>query len=122
LLLMKKEYRKTFFSTKLAKQQTMGRFKVDSDAIKASVLKKNTHHWREIREEVKEWVQENWWRWEEEKPEWLTEWWLAKVPPDMVPKEAKGAAKVIRASARRRSTLGALVVAKEEGTSRVHPE
>jgi len=121
LLLMKKEYRRTFASTRTGKLQIMERFsKADDDAIKASVMKKNEKMWRPIRDEVKEWVQANWWRWEEEKPEWFTESWIAKVPPDMIPSEAKQAVKDIRANARRRSSF-AIGVAKEENTRRVQP-
>jgi len=119
LRLTKKEYRRTFVSTQTGKEQVMDRFKVDDDAIKASVMKKNKQMWRPIRGEVKEWVREGWWRWEAEKPEWFTESWIAKVPPDMIPSEAKQAAKEIRASARRRSIVGG--VAKEEETTRVKP-
>jgi len=67
LLLMKKEYRGTFFA--MSKQQVMDRFSADDEAVKATVLKKNKKQWRAIREDVKEWVQANWWRWKEEKPE-----------------------------------------------------
>jgi len=85
LLIMKKEYRRTFFSTKTAKQATMDKFKVEDDAVKASLLKKNKHHWKAIRGDVKEWVLENYWRWEEERPKWFTASWIAKVPIDMIP-------------------------------------
>ena len=120
LLLMKKEYRRTFVSTRTGEQQVMERFsKADDDAIKASVMKKNKKMWRPIREDVKEWVGEGWWRWEEERPAWLTESWIAKVPPDMIPGEAKQAAKDIRASARRSSSFA--IVAKEVETRRVQP-
>ena len=120
-LLMKKGYGRTFFTTRKGKQWTMDFFvKGEDDEAKSIVLKHNKKQWRKIRGEVKEWVLGNWWRWEEEKPEWFTESWIAKVPPDMFPSEAKQAAKDIRASARRRSRLGALVVAKEE-RRRVHP-
>ena len=105
LLLMKKEYRRTFFTVLTAKQATMDKFKIDDEAVKASVLKKNKHHWRVIRGEVKEWVLENYWRWDEEKPTWMTESWLAKLPSDMIPAEAEKHVKGIRDSQRRRSSL-----------------
>ena len=85
LLLMKKEYRRTFFNSATGKEQLMDRFKVDDDAIKASVLKNNKKMWRGIRGEAKTWVLNNWWRWQEEKPKWMTESWLAKLPDDFVP-------------------------------------
>ena len=45
LLLMKKEYRRTFFATMRGKQQVMNRFSADDEAVKASVLKKNKKMW-----------------------------------------------------------------------------
>ena len=105
LLLMKKEYRKTFFTVLTAKQATMDKFKIDDEAVKASVLKKNKHHWRAIRGEVKGWVLENFWRWEEEKPTWMTEAWLAKLPSDMIPAEAKKNVAGISDRERRRSSF-----------------
>jgi len=121
LLLAKKGYRRTFFDTKTGKQWAMDFFlKGEDDEAKQNVLGCNKKQWRAIRSEAKEWVGANWWRWEEEKPEWFTESWIAKVPPDMIPSDAKQAAKDMRASARRRSSLGARVVAKEDGR-RVYP-
>jgi len=89
------------------------------DGTKKSTIKHNKKQWRAIRGEVKEWVREGWWRWEAAKPEWMTESWNAKVPPDMIPSEAKQAAKAIRASARLQSSFA--VVAKEEETRTVQP-
>ena len=68
---------------------------------------------------MKEWVTLNWWRWQQEKPEIFTEAWIARIPPSFGPEEAKGEAKAIRASARRRSSLA--LVAKEFETRRVEP-
>ena len=80
MLLMKKEYRRTFFTTMTGKQQVMNRFSADDEVVKASVLEKNKKVWLAIREDVKEWVQANWWRWKEEKPAWFDLAWLSKVP------------------------------------------
>jgi len=125
LLVMKKEYRGTFFSTKSGKQHTMEFFlEGKDDAAKSSLFNNNKMLWRAIRGDVKEWVKANYWRWEAERPEWLTESWIAKVPPDMFPEEAKQAAKEIRASMRRRSTFAAIamVASEEEGRGvRVQP-
>jgi len=98
LLLMKHEYRRTFFSTKTAKQQIMDRFEVEDEAVRASVVTKNAKMWPAIRLDVKEWVQASWWRWKEEKPIWMTEGWVAKLPKEWIPtdedreiwEEAKG--------------------------------
>ena len=76
LLLMKKEYMRTFFTTRTGKQWAMDFFvKGVDDEQKAAVLSVNRKMWWAIREEVKEWVQAGWWRWEEEKPEWFSLEW-----------------------------------------------
>ena len=112
LLLMKEGYRRTFFSTMSGKNNSMNYFLMGADdEAKSAVLDCNKHHYRQIRGEVKAWVREGWWRWEADRPGWFTESWIAKVPPDMVPSEAKQAAKDMRASARRKSSF--FLVAKE---------
>jgi len=113
LLVMKKEYRRAFFTTLTGKEFIMNIFlKNKDDKAKGVILGKNKRLWKSIRGEVKEWVFGNWWRWEEEKSEWMTESWIAKVPDDFIPKEAKARAKSIRASARRSSSF--TMIAKEE--------
>ena len=84
LLLMKKEYRRTFFTTMTGKQQLIDRFGAVDEAVKASVIEKNKKMWRAIREDVKEWVQANWWRWKEETPEWFDLAWQSKVPEERI--------------------------------------
>jgi len=83
-LLTKKEYMRTFFTTKTGKQQVMDIFSADDEAVKASVLKKNKLQWQAIREDVKEWVQANWWRWNEETPAWFDLAWQSKVPKEWI--------------------------------------
>jgi len=81
LLLMKKEYRRTFFTTRKGKQWTMDFFlESTEDAVKKVTIQHNKAHWWAIRSELKAWVQANWVRWEEEKPEWLTDSWRSQVP------------------------------------------
>ena len=119
VLLMKKQHRGTFWSRQKGKDATIARFTAEDEAVKSSVLNVNEKQWAGIREDVKAWVGGNWWRWEKEKPKWMTDSWIAKVPPDMVPDEAAEAAKLVRASARRRSSFA--LVAKEEAVGRVQP-
>jgi len=119
LLLMKKGYRRTFFTTRKGKQWTMDFFlKGEDDEVKQVVLTHNKKQWRAIRSEVKEWVGANWWRWEADRPEWFTETWIAKVDEDMIPSEVKQAAKDFRASARRRSSFAMIAT---QDTRAVHP-
>jgi len=85
LLLMKKEYRRTFFTTRTGKQWTMDFFlKGTEDAVKKLTLESNMAQWWAIREDVKEWVQANWWRWKEEKPAWFDLAWQGKVPKEWI--------------------------------------
>ena len=57
LLLMKKGYRRTFFSTRTGKQWTMNFFlKGTEDSVKKVTVGHNQKQWRSIRGEVKEWV------------------------------------------------------------------
>jgi len=106
LLLMKKEYRLTFFTTKTGKQQVMDRFSADDEAVKAAVLKKNKKMWRAIREDVQEWVQANWWRWKEEKPAWFDLAWQSKVPKEWITDvEERVRLDKVRENGRRRSSV-----------------
>jgi len=118
LLLMKKGYRRTFFSAKTGKQQAISNY-VDAqdEAVRAAVFSRNEKMWRPIRDEVKGWVLSNWYRWVEEKPSWFTEAWVNKVPDDFIPEdEDKVKLKEIRKSTRRRSSAGAAL-----DVARVHP-
>jgi len=130
LLLMKKDYRRTFFSTQTGKQQVMERFsKADDEAIKSSIFKKNYKMWRPIREDVKEWVQANWWRWKEEKPGWFDLAWQSKVPKEWIT-DVEERARLDEVRKRRGSVVGSVkqlvnvfVKAEEEvrGGTRVEP-
>ena len=85
LMLMKKGYRRTFFTTRTGKQWTMDFFlKGTDDSVKKGTVAHNKKQWLAIREDVKEWVQANWWRWKEEKPEWFSLVWQSKVPKEWI--------------------------------------
>ena len=85
LLLMKKEYRGTFFTTMTGKQWTMNFFLENTeDVVKKTTVGHNKKHWQAIREDVKKWVQANWWRWKEEKPEWFDLAWQSRVPEEWI--------------------------------------
>jgi len=123
LLLTKKEYRRTFFTTRLGKQWTMDFFlKGTEDAIKRCTVGHNKAQWWVIREDVKEWVQTNWWRWKEEKPEWFSLAWQSKVPTEWV-EDAEERARLDkeREKGRRRKSVE-LVNGMLEGKARVCAE
>ena len=108
LLLMKKEFRGTFFSLKTGKQITMDFFlKSTEDESRSLVLTCNKVQWEGIREQVKEWVLQHWWRWKEEQPEWYSDAWIAKVPQDFIPQADRAEAAQVKAAERdrRRSSI-----------------
>ena len=105
ILLMKKEYRGSFWNWTRGKDMVMARFRSENEEFKASLLTKNNNMWWTIREDVRDWVQSNWWRWKEEKPEWMTDSWIAKVPKDWIPVEDKQEVDVVRKKERRRGSL-----------------
>jgi len=107
LLLMKKEYRRTFFTTRTGKQWVMDFFlKGTDDAVKKNVVGCNKKQWRAIREDVKEWVQANWWKWKEEKPEWFDLAWQSRVPEEwIVDVEERARLDDVREKGRRRSSV-----------------
>lgn len=83
---IKKEYRKTFWSLKRGKDVTMGHFTDRTDdATKSLVFLKNYRHWREIEDEVKDWVLDNWNTWVIDQPEWFNDNIKSRIPPRMVP-------------------------------------
>jgi len=107
-LVMKKDYRRTFFSTMSGKRNSMNYFLMGADdQVKSEVLTINKHQWRQIRGEVKEWVLANWYRWVTAKPAWFTEAWVFKLPEDFIPDdEDQARLEEIRQRGRRRSSAG----------------
>ena len=125
LLLMKKEYRSSFFDTKTGKQWAMDFFlKGEDDEAKQNVLDCNKKQWARIRDEVKEWVQANWWRWKEEKPEWFSLAWQSRVPEEWIDDaEERVRLEQVRETGRRRSSVEMVrgVFGKGKGGGRVEP-
>ena len=118
LLIMKKSYLSTFFSTQTGHAWVKASFlNGTDDQQKTRVLTKNRKQWASIRADVKAWTLENWGRWEDEKPDWFNDAWKAGVDDDMIPpdrlRRMNGGD-----SKRRRSSLGDLLGA---GGGRVAP-
>jgi hypothetical protein len=86
LLLMKREFRGTFFSTQTGYAWVQSFF-VDgtTDEKKMRTLLSNKKQWASIRDDVKTWTMENWERWEEEKPDWFSDAWKSALDDDMIP-------------------------------------
>jgi len=88
LLLMKKGYRRTFFSTETSKQFTIDNFvSAVDDAGRAEILKRNKYLWMDIREDVGGWIKDNWFRWGDERPAWFSAHFKVLVPLEMIPSD-----------------------------------
>jgi hypothetical protein len=116
LLVMKKKYRKTFFSTKSGKNFSMDVFESDDDAVKCLIFTDNRNMWKKIEPEVKAWVQDGWERWEEEQPEWFDDAFRARVYDDMLP-AAELRRQKLAGGGKRRSSLGDLIFGAEAAAS-----
>ncbi|GMI25032.1 hypothetical protein TeGR_g8761 [Tetraparma gracilis] len=113
LLLMKRPYLVTFFSTQTGYQYVQSKFLREGDENKKAVFKYNKKQWLSIRADVKAWTTENWELWEEEQPSWFNENFKASVDDDMIP--AESLRKMNGGSQRRRSSLGDLLGAGAGG-------
>ena len=109
LLLMRRKYVSTFFSTQTG-HEWVRHFFVNGTTVakKMRTLLSNKKQWMSIRDDVKAWTMENWERWEEEKPEWFNDAWKAGVDDDMIPPTSLRRLNGGRSS-RRRSSLGDLL-------------
>ena len=104
--LMKKEYRRTFFSFESGNERCQSYFLNGiTDSVKIRTLDHNKRKWEPIRERVKAWTLSNWDRWEDEKPEWFTERWKAGLDDDMIPAAALVELRMINGGVRRRSSV-----------------
>jgi hypothetical protein len=103
ILLMKKKYRGSFFSTETGNEWAMSFFlEGETDRVKSKTLRLNKNKWKKIRPLVKKWVLENWVKWNKEEPEWLTENLVAKIDDDMIP---VGEDRLVLVDIRRKSSI-----------------
>ncbi len=109
--IIKKEYRKTFWTLKRGKDVSIGHMDSSENSVRALIFIKNRRHWKSIEGKVEEWVRENWEKWMEEKPEWLSENIKAKIPPHMIPNiEDRKVVEELQSERRRSSLLGRISV------------
>ena len=109
LLLMKRNYVSTFFSTQSGHAWVQSYFvSGKTDEVKKSIFEFNKKQWASIQDDVKAWTLENWERWEEEKPEWFNDAWKSFLDDDMIPPTFLQ--KMGGAGSRRRSSLGGLML------------
>ena len=104
LLLMKREYRGSFFSMETGREFGRNFFIYGgTDELKAEIFKRNDKLWMwSMGPRVKEWVLESWWTWEEEKPAFFDDLFKASVPAHFVPEEATAEVESLANSTTRR--------------------
>ena len=124
--IIKKEYRKTFWTLKRGKDVSIGHMESSEDSVRALIFIKNRRHWKSIEGKVEEWVRENWERWMEEKPEWLNDNMKARIPPNMIPNiNDRQEVEVLQSVRRRSSLLGRLSARRRSsfiGAEKVTPD
>ena len=113
LKLMKKKYTKTFFSLQTSNEYSKNFFlKGYNDENKLVILTVNRRKWKEIREEVANFIKVNWAKWEIEKPVWFDEQFKASVDDDLLPAETLRAMVLGGSGNRRRSSMYELLERK----------
>ena len=82
-----KRYWETFLSRLRSKDMCDIQFKqAETDETKAlAVFTASTSQWQHFEEDVKAWVEINWYKLEREKPKWLTEAMKSRIPLEFIP-------------------------------------
>ena len=81
-----------------------------------------------IRVELKEYVNENWFKWMKDKPDWFDESLICSIPDEFIPKaEAKRMDRESKVGVRRKSEIGdalgfGLGLVEEVGLAKVAPD
>jgi hypothetical protein len=96
------KYWTTFFTTATGKQFAVSFFHSSTtDARKIEIFDHHPSFYANIREELKEWVGDNWNRWNEEKEDWFTSKVISNIPNEFIPQYAL---KELEKSGRRKSS------------------
>ena len=80
-----KEFRKTFYSTRTAKQYNKALFRSGEDEIMIQVFADHPSYYAHFEDEIKEWLGEKWNDWHASRPGWLTEELLGQIPGRLLP-------------------------------------
>jgi hypothetical protein len=106
LKLMKKEYRKTFFTFETGCTWAMRFFlEGNTDERRVKPLRIHRSKWKKIRPEMKQFVFSNWEKWEEEQPVFFTSMFKNSLDDDMIPASALRRMKLAGGGQRRRSSV-----------------
>ena len=118
LLLMKREYRWTFFSTETGNEFAQKFFlEGETDEQKMEIITWNRIQWASIRGQVGDFTKGNWARWEGEEPAWFDEKFKHTVDDDLLPAEVLRAMALGGGGKRRRSTVAEMLGVAGGGTA-----
>jgi hypothetical protein len=120
LKLMKKKYRKTFFSLETGNEYAQKFFlEGETDEHKVAILGQNRYQWESIRGQVGDFTKANWAKWEEEEPAWFNERFKASIDDDLLPPEVLRAMVLGGGGKRRRSSLAEMLDGHVGGVGRM---
>jgi len=80
-----KEFRKTFYRTRTAKQYNKALFDSGEDEIMAQIFTDHPSYYAHYEDEIKEWLGEKWNNWHASRPGWLTEELMGQIPGRLLP-------------------------------------
>jgi hypothetical protein len=104
---IRREYLVTFFSTQTSKEFIRALFQgATDDFTRSSILTVHPTYYASIKDEVKQWVVQNYYAWEDDQPEWFTEQVKKSIPADMMPEIGGGSSMLLSASSFRDSGEG----------------
>ena len=90
LSIINPKYHRTFFSLMTAKEAERNMFMAaEEPEAKLWVFVDPPFMWEDFREELKEYVLDNFEEWETGKPRWWTETLKSRIPEDMIPETAR---------------------------------
>jgi hypothetical protein len=118
VLMVKPEWRSSFWSTETTMQYAHAVFHDnEDDEHRMAIFDFQQCKWESSRDEVREFTHANWARWKAERPAWFTEEVIQRVPDEFIPITALAELNAAHGGKRRRSILG--LVSVRESARRV---
>ncbi|GMI36431.1 hypothetical protein TeGR_g5515, partial [Tetraparma gracilis] len=114
VLMVKPEWRSTFWSTETISQYAHAVFHDnEDDEHRMAIFDFQQCKWEPSKDEVRAFTLANWARWKEEKPAWFTEEVVQRVPDEFIPEEDLAEIVAAHGGQRRRSSLGLVEPVRE---------
>jgi len=106
-LLIKRKYRKTFWDPQTAWQMVIATFENSDDPFQKmnAIFTNHISMSQRIKNNVKEYIAENWAEWERTKPSWFTPGFISKIPDEFIPQQNLDA---LGGARRRRSSVNSV--------------